>query len=406
MRVDTTVFNVFKTMQSERQGLVKVLQVINDYPPPLLGGGSYHVYNLTRHLVNEGVDVTVFTYKSRFLPNGEINTDTQCGGVRVHRVSAFRVPRTVYSISPELVPLLMKEDPDIIHAHGYQLFTSDGAAFVSMLRKKPFVLTLHGFPRDFEKLGHKMYFDLIGKKTLEAAKRIISVSKIVALEFEAIGVPSRKVTVIPNGIDLKEFEQLPDGTRFRKRFSIEKGEGMILAVGRLEKTKGFQHAIMAVAKLQCKYPVKLLIAGPNLDYGHQLRKIAKKAGVNDKVVFCGPINKREKLEALAAADAVIIPSTYEGFGIFTLEALAARKPVVATRTGVASEVIRNGENGFLVNPGDLGDLTEKLAYLLGDDQLSREMSNRSQEIIKAFDWKAITHRILSVYNECLEGSES
>jgi glycosyltransferase involved in cell wall biosynthesis len=273
-----------------------------------------------------------------------------------------------------------------------------------MLRKKPFVLTLHGFPRDFEKLGHKIYFDLIGKKTLEAAKRIISVSKIVALEFETIGVPTRKVTVIPNGIDLKEFEQLPDGTRFRKRFSIEEGEKMILAVGRLEKTKGFQHAIMAMAKLRRKYPVKLLIAGPNLDYGHQLRKIAKKAGVNDKVVFCGPINKREKLEALAAADAVIIPSTYEGFGIFILEALAARKPVVATRTGVASEVIRNGENGFLVNPGDLGDLTEKLAYLLGDDRLSREMSNRSQENIKAFDWKAITRQILSVYNECLEGS--
>lgn len=405
MRVDTTVFNVFKTMQSERQRLVKVLQVINDYPPPLLGGGSYHVCNLTRHLVNEGVDVTVFTYKSRFLPNGETNTDTQCGGVRVRRVSAFRVPRTVYSISPELVPLLMKEDPDIIHAHGYQLFTSDGAAFVSMLRKKPFVLTLHGFPRDFEKLGHKTYFALIGKKTLEAAKRIISVSKIVALEFEAIGVPNRKIAIIPNGIDLKEFEQLPDGTRFRKRFSIEKGERMILAVGRLEKTKGFQHAIMAMAKLRCKYPVKLLIAGPNLDYGHQLKKIAKKAGVNDKVVFCGPINKQEKLEALAAADAVTIPSTYEGFGIFTLEALAARKPVVATRTGIASEVIRNGENGFLVNPGDPDDLTEKLAYLL-DDRLSREMSNRSQEIIKAFDWKAITRQILSVYNECLEGSGS
>jgi glycosyltransferase involved in cell wall biosynthesis len=162
---------------------------------------------------------------------------------------------------------------------------------------------------------------------------------------------------------------------------------------------------MAMARLRCKYPAKLLIAGPNLDYGHQLKKIAKKAGVNDKVVFCGPINKREKLEALAAADAVTIPSTYEGFGIFTLEALAARKPVVATRTGVASEVIRNGENGFLVNPGDPDDLTEKIAYLL-DDRLSRQMSNRSQEIIKAFDWKAITHRILSVYNECLEGSES
>ena len=385
---------------------MKVLQVTPEFPPPLIGGGGYHVYNLTRELVRRGIDITVFTCNTQkpfFLQ--KTKTEAQLGNVKVHRIPTFYVPKTVYPMTPKLVPMLLKENPDIIHAHGYQFFTSDAAAIVSKIKKKPLILTLHGFPRGFAKLTHKTYFHLIGKKTLAAAKKLIAVSNAVANEFKAIGIQEEQISIIPNGIDLEEFKHMPNEKNFKKRMNIKENEKMVLSIGRLEEVKGFHHLIMALAKIREKTaPIKLVIAGPEFNYSQQLRKLVAETKMEDKVIFCGPVNRREKLEALAATDVAIISSIYEGFSIFLLEAMAAGKPVIATKTGVAQELIKNGKNGFLISPGNVEELSEKIIEILNNNQISSSMGQESRNTVNAFDWKRIAKQVISVYDQSIKNS--
>jgi glycosyltransferase involved in cell wall biosynthesis len=383
---------------------MKVLQVTPEFPPPLIGGGGYHVYNLTRELVRKGVEVSVFTFNpAKGSPIMGKIIETQFGKVRVYRFPAFSVPRAIYSIAPTLIPSMLKEEPDIIHAHGYQFFTSDAATIISKMKKKPLILTLHGFPRGFSKMLHKTYFNLIGKKTLKTAKKLIAVSNKVAQEFKAINVPEERITIIPNGVNLEEFNQTLNGDNFRKSLNIKENEKLILSIGRLEEIKGFQYLIMALAKIQSKAnPIKLVIAGPEFNYGPQLKKLVAEKKMEDKVIFYGPIDGRKKLEALWAANIAVVPSIYEGFSIFLLEAMAAGKPVVATKTGIAPELIQNGKNGLLINPSDGEDLSEKILMILNDNQLSSLISRESKNAAKAFDWGKIADQILLIYNQCLE----
>jgi 1,4-alpha-glucan branching enzyme len=384
---------------------MRVLQLVPEFPPPLTGGGGYHVNSLAQELVKRGVDVTVYTFRIQ-CPFGRISegTETHFGKVKVHRIPAFYIPKTMYPVGPKLLPLLLREQADIIHAHGYQIFTSDMASIASRLRKIPLVLTLHGFPADFRGSMHRLYFDLIGKETLRVPKKMIAISKLVERQFRAIGVDERRLVMIPNGVNQEEFREMPDGRGFRQSLGIGEDEKLILTIGRLEKTKGFQYLIEALPQILEKAgSVKLLIAGPESNYGTELARLARMIGVEKRVIFYGAIDGEQKLKALAAADIVVIPSIYEGFSVFLLESLAAGKPLVATRTGIALEIIRNGENGFLVNPCDSKDIAEKVVMLLVDNNLSSLISSRSRATIEAFDWKHITERILKVYHEILVG---
>jgi glycosyltransferase involved in cell wall biosynthesis len=382
---------------------VKVVQVVNQYPP-LAGGGSYHVYSLARELSRKGVSVEVLTCDPvEFSRQNSMTFGAQSSKVSVFRSSSFFLPRTQYPVSPKLFPMLMRGSPDIIHAHGYQLFTSDLAAIVGKLKRRPLIVSLHGFPRKFQNLSHRLYHELIGKRTLQAARKLVSVSTSVANQFQAVGVPKEKIAVIPNGIDLEEFKHLPSPENFRKRFRIAEKEKTILAVGRLEEIKGFQHLIGAMPEIQAQAgPVKLIIAGPGFGYGPQLIRLAKERGVQDEVIFCGTIGSFEKLEALAGASVIAIPSIYEGFGVVLLEAMAARKPVVATRTGIAAELIRDEKNGLLVKTGDPKDLALKIIRILRDEKLSFSLTRESEITVGVFDWKTIAERIYSIYIECLE----
>ena len=383
---------------------MRVAQLTPEFPPPLIGGGGYHTYYLVRELVRKGIDVEVFTLniQNTFLLK-KTKVETQFGKVQVFRVPACYIPKTIYPMAPKLIPLLLKKDPDIIHAHGYQFFTSDAASIVTRIKKIPLILTLHGFPRGFNKPIHKTYFNLIGEKTLKTAQKIISVSSIVAQEFKDVGVPKEKIAIVSNGVNIDEFKNMPKGKRFKRRPNMKKDERIILTIGRLERIKGFQYLIKALPSIMKKIgPAKLVIAGPEFNYGIQLKKLVQETKVKDHVIFYGPIGGKEKIEAFAAADVVAIPSLYEGFSIVLLEALAAGKPVVATKTGASPEVIQNGRNGFLVKPGDFKDMSEKIIKLLGDTQLSSLMSQGSRNTAKAFDWKRIAKQTFAIYNQCLK----
>lgn len=385
---------------------MKVVHVTPDFPPPLLGGGGYHVYHLSKELVKKGLDITVFTFsiERNLVKKAKIE---EFDAIKVYRVPASYVPKTTYPIAPKLIPLLITEKADLIHAHGYQFFTSDAALIASKVKKIPFILTLHGFPQNFSKLTHRIYFNFIGAHVLKNAKKIISVSTLVAKEFYAISVPQNKMVIIPNGVNLEEYIELPSGNVFRERLNISENEKVVLAVGRLEEIKGFQYLIRALPTiLKEAGPTKLVIIGPEFNYGAALRQLANKLHVQEHVIFYGPANGKEKLEAFAAADVVAVSSLYEGFGMLLLEAMAAGKPLVATRTGAAPALIKDGENGLLVKPGDVSELADKLTMILNDKKLSSRLCSESKKIAETYSWVAISERIHKLYIECLSSPQN
>lgn len=389
---------------------MKVLQIVPEFPPPLLAGGGYHVYHLTKELSKRGIDVTVFTLKTKKPPMfGKVDTEIHFNSVKVVRVPAFHlsaISPIAYPIATKLLPLLLAENPDIIHAHGYPFVTSDAALITAKIKRIPMVLTLHGFPDGFNALMHRAYFRLIGRQTLTKARRIIAVSPLVAREFRQIGIPEERMVIIPNGVEIAAYQNLPQKDILRRRLRIKDERKIMLAIGRLGKLKGFQCIIEALPKILETTPVDLIIAGPEFGYGPQLRRLAREKGVDDYVIFYGIMNEKEKLEAMAAADVVVVSSIYEGFGIVLLEALAAGKPVVATETGIAPEIIKNGENGFLFSPCDHQGLADKVTRLLADKELSAAISLRSKTVAETFDWKRITELVLDTYNQCLTESPS
>jgi glycosyltransferase involved in cell wall biosynthesis len=146
---------------------------------------------------------------------------------------------------------------------------------------------------------------------------------------------------------------------------------------------------------------KLVIAGPDFNYGAQLKRLTEEANVQDNVIFYGPINGKEKFEAFSAANIVAVPSIYEGFGMLLLEAMAAGKPLVATNTGAAPEIIQNGKNGILVNPSDVEDLAGRITELLSDDQLMNLIGQESRKTVEAFNWEKVSEQIHKLYIDCL-----
>lgn len=382
---------------------MKVAQITREFPPPILGGGGYHVYNLTQELCRRGVEVKVFagevsSRKAPWNPHIEKVFDN----LYIFHIPMISVPGRVYSFAPSFMPLLLREEVDLFHAHGYQVFPSDVAAVASRLRRVPLVLTLHGFPIGFYDFVHKLYRYGIGNHTLRSVTKFIAVSNQVAREFAAIGISKKRMEVIPNGINLDDYKNMPSGKKFRERYGLE-DEKIVLTIGRLEKIKGFQCLIKALPKISEQISnVKIVIAGPEYDYGNELRRLSKEIGVEENVIFSGLMNKDDKKEALAAADVVVVPSIYEGFGVVLLEAMAAKRPVIATKTGAAPEIIEDGMTGLLVEIGNTEQLASLIAKVLKNSQFAKELSANAKIEVEKYDWKRIASKILRLYDKVME----
>ena len=221
------------------------------------------------------------------------------------------------------------------------------------------------------------------------------------------GLPTCKMRVIPCGVDLQAFT--PGTTRERReaRERIAPGrEFVLLSVGRLDPIKGLDLLLESVAHMRT--PARLIIVGgdpegdPEVD---RLRALASELGVAKRVSFPGAVAQPELLSYYRAADALVVTSRYESFGLAAVEALACGTPVVAAQVGGLPYIVHEGENGLLVRWRCPVAFAERLDEFLQDGALRARLAANARPSVERYNWHTIGDEVRAMYQELTTDAE-
>jgi D-inositol-3-phosphate glycosyltransferase len=209
------------------------------------------------------------------------------------------------------------------------------------------------------------------------------------------------IEVSYNGFDETIFRPLPPAPALRERLAPD-GAPLLLYVGRMVTFKGLDHLLDALALLKCTPAPRLLLAGDG-PHRASLERRARELGIEGRVRFLGAVANADLPRYHAVSDAFVVPSTdHETFCIAACEAMACARPVVAARTGGLPEVVRDGETGYLVPPGDAAALAERIGALLEDAGLRARLGAAGRTwTLEMFTWDRVVERVLGCYERAL-----
>ena len=289
----------------------------------------------------------------------------------------------------------------------FDIIVSESAGGFGCLRYKipkkyeiPFVLILHNAPlsviRTTVTLGlvdtllaikNQLIFYVKSLRNLHASSdAIICVSDYLKKNLLSLpGIKNKdKVYVVYNGVDVDVFKPWEKTKNLEEKWGVENGK-IVLYVGRVAKEKGIQFAIQALPKVVKEIRnTKFVVVGEG-NYVWNLKSLTKKMGVEKHVVFTGGVPHPELVNYYNIADVVILPSIRESLPFVLLEAMACRKPVVASRTGGIPEIVKNGENGYLVPVKNSKELAKKITCLLNRDELQNKFGeNGRNRVLEKF----------------------
>jgi len=178
-------------------------------------------------------------------------------------------------------------------------------------------------------------------------------------------------------------------------------------VGRLYHRKGLETLLHSIPSVLKEYSnVKFVISGKGFKQKEEsLKKLAKQLDIEDHVTFLGYVPDGKLPNLYSSSDIFVLPAIYENFPFAILEAQSTGLPVISTKVGGIPEFLVDNENGFLIDPGDPTQLTQRLLTLLQDPKLAKEMGDRGRRLIEEkFDWCLITGQVIDLYHKLLETS--
>lgn len=392
---------------------MKILQVANFFKPSWEAGGPARVvYEISKKLMEREHVVTVYTtdgFKSRL--DVEKNKPVDVDGIKTYyfrNLSNYLTIKMNLPI-PYYLPIVVRKeikDFNVIHIHEHRTVLAITVHHYAKRYNMPYILQAHGdIPRIIEKQRLKRLYDLVfGYKILKDASKVIALTKTEAEQYRKMGVDENKIEIVPNGIDLSEYENLPKRGEFRKKCSIGDNEKIILYLGRIHKIKGLDLLVMAFADLIKELDkVILVIAGPDDGFLSTLKRQIENLKIGDKILFAGPLFERDKLMAYVDADVYVLPSVYETFPVTVLEACACGTPVIVTdRCGIADIV--DGKVGCVVEY-DNDQLRDAIFKVLSNKEIRERFEEEGKDLVKKkFDWEKIVKQMENIYeNMILDG---
>ncbi|MEM3713421.1 MAG: glycosyltransferase [Nitrososphaeria archaeon] len=366
---------------------MRILQIIPYFPPAYAFGGPVKVaYQISKELINRGHEVVVYTTDAKDFHSRLKMSSDNIKGIKVQyfrNISLTLARKLKLFITPQLISFERKEVKkfDVIHLHEYRTFQNIVICHHAREYGVPYILQAHGsLPRigSWKKL--KLIYDIFfGYKLLKNSSKVVALSRFEAEQYKAMGVPDEKIAIIPNGIDLSEYTNLPPKGFFKNKYNIPEEKKIILYLGRINKTKGIDFLIKAYAYLTKGIGHKdtiLVIVGPDDGYLNEAKALTKTLSTEDSVMFTGPLYSRDKLGAYIDAEFYVLPSRYETFPMAVLEAYACAKPVVASNLGGLKNLVLNGKTGLLFETGNFKQLAQNMLYLLNDKKKFRNGFNR------------------------------
>ena len=255
---------------------------------------------------------------------------------------------------------------DVAHLHACR--NGPGAIAAHYLKRAgvPYVLAPNGTaPRLERRFAAKRLYDLVvGDRVVNGAARVLAVSETERSQLRDLGVMADAIRCIPNPIDLEEFGEPVTRGRFRQRHGLD-GRPLVLFLGKLTPRKRVDVLVRAFARLN-RSGATLVIAGNDMGTGAALRSLVKALHLEDRTLFTGLLTGRDRLEALADADAMVYPSQDEIFGLAPLEALLSGTPAIVAGDSGCGEVIGASGGGQVVRLGDVDALSQAIGVTLDE----------------------------------------
>jgi len=388
------------------------------------GGMNVYVRELTRHLGKIGIRVDVYTRsQDEHVPH--VLHDLGYGNRVVHIPAGPERPLPkpeLASYLPEFVKSILEFTEnkglhyDLIHSHYWM--SGIAARDLKTLWGIPIIHMFHTLGLMKQRIARSPE-EAEGSYRLEGEKEILQIADwIIAATLAELAqlqwlyqADARKIVVIPPGVDVSRFYPISKDEA-KEAIGVPACENTVLFVGRIEPLKGIDTLIQAIRILRERdINLCLTVIGgePEDDHANENRELNRlkvmrqDAGLMDLVTFIGKRDQDSLPYYYSAAEAVVVPSHYESFGMVALESMACGTPVVASHVGGLGFLVQDGVTGYTVAVDDPVALADRLELILKTPELRKKLASQAFAVAQQYAWEKISSQVVILYRRILEG---
>ncbi len=367
---------------------------------PTVGGSGVVATELGKMLAEKGHEIHFITSSTPFRLN-RLYANIFSHQVDVNSYSVFQYAPYDIALATKIAEVIKNEELDLLHVH----YAIPHAVCAILGRDMAgsdigIVTTLHG--TDITVLGTDSSLKDAIRYGIEKSDIVTAVSDSLKQQTYDMIAPDKEIETVHNFVDEREYHQ-HDSAKLKEELGIEAHEKVLIHVSNFRKVKRVEDVVATFAKVQKNIGAKLLLVGdgPEMSRIHQQ---VKDLHIEQEVLFLG---KRDNLSELySMSDVKLLMSKKEAFGLVLLEAMACGVPAIGTQIGGIPEIIEPGENGFLVELGDIDAAANAAIRILTDDMLHEKMSGAALETVnKRFSSEKILAEYETLYARLLKQAD-
>ncbi len=384
---------------------------------PLTGGTGSYVYYLSNELLKKGYKIYVVTGSNQ-AQDIQVNPNLNVSFLKIPRTPIVKSFMLAAASNRKLQSVRNTANVDITHPQlpltpNFAVPTSFGKALVCTVHStwKGEAEAIRGEPYSRLNANEKFlvsfnwFLRFFEEGMLRRARKIIAVSHFTKWELtNYYKIPANKIQVIHNGVDINKFKPAINKRKVKAELGFNPNDIAIVSVGRLYARKGLFTLIESMPAVTKHFSnVKFIISGKGQsDEMNKLIAHAEKLGVKNNIIFTGYYPDKKLPKLYQAADIFAFSTFYEHHPFAVLEALATGLPVVTTTVGGIPETIDSGKNGFLVEPFNPKQFSDRILYLLEHPVEAEEMGKKARKTVEEqLDWRIVVKDAMKVYDQAL-----
>lgn len=375
------------------------------------GGSARVVYDQAKALAVKGHEVSVIS-TDMFTPG--VSATPMVNPEKIDGFLLYRFPcissklawKYKFYASFQMMSYMKNHisDFDVVHLHDLISVHAISTMRHCIKNDVPYVLTAHGsIPWLKERhLINLLYSMSFGRRLINNASKISALTATEREQLVNYGVDEKKIEIIPNGVSIANYVDLPPKGGFRKKFGIGSQEKVILYLGRIHEIKGldllvksFHNTINEVTN------VRLVIAGPDDGYLSTLLGLIKDLKLEQNVILTGPLYDADKIMAFVDSDIYVLSSHYEAFALSLIEAMACDMPIIVTKRCAISDVVKDG--GIVVGHNEK-EFSAAMVYLLHNDEKRKQFGVKGRSIVlEKYNLEKIILDVENFYASAIRG---